>query len=85
MKEATVRARIESQLKVDAENVLSKLGLTSAEVIRLLYSQIVLQQALPFTVKLPNDETLKAIEEIETGVNLETFKNSDDWFKDINK
>lgn len=84
MKEATVRARIESNLKTEAENILKDLGLTSAEVIRLLYRQIVLQQALPFNIKLPNTETLKAIEEVETGVGLETFDNTDDWFKDIN-
>ncbi|MGI9275204.1 MAG: type II toxin-antitoxin system RelB/DinJ family antitoxin [Endozoicomonas sp.] len=52
-KETTVRARIDEQLKEDAETVLRQLGLTTSQAINLYFSQIVLQKGLPFEVKLP--------------------------------
>jgi len=34
-------------------------------------SQAVLEQGLPFRVKIPNDETIKAIQDVENDVGLE--------------
>ena len=48
-----VYARINSQLKENAESVMKKLGLTPSNVIQMLYSQIVLLQGMPFEIKLP--------------------------------
>ena len=66
-KEATISTRIEPELKVKAEAILHKVGLTSAEAVRLFYKQICLQRGLPFSVKIPNKETIKAMREAETG------------------
>jgi DNA-damage-inducible protein J len=63
MSDAIVKSRIESELKADAEAVLEKLGLSVSDVIRLTFRQIVARQGLPFDVKIPNSETVAAIEE----------------------
>ncbi len=60
-KTETVRARIEPELKRDAEAVLSGLGLSTSEAITLFLRQVTLRQGLPFPVQLPNAETRKAI------------------------
>lgn len=39
-KVAIINTRIEPKLKSEAEHILHKLGLTSAEAIRLFYKQI---------------------------------------------
>lgn len=49
----TVSARIDKELKENAENILSKLGISSSSAIQMLYSQIVLQRGIPFELKLP--------------------------------
>lgn len=51
-KETTVRARINENLKVEAEEVLRELGITTSQAINIYFSQIVLRQGLPFDVVL---------------------------------
>ncbi len=58
-KTATVRARLEPDLKREVEQILNRLGLTASEAILLLYRQIKLQRALPFTVRIPGDPAAK--------------------------
>jgi DNA-damage-inducible protein J len=62
-KTATVRARVDAELKADAEAVLDKLGLTASEAIRLFYRQIALRKGLPFDVKVPNAATRRAMKD----------------------
>ncbi len=52
-KTEAVYARIDTNLKHKAEGVLSKLGISPSSAIQMLYSQIVLQQGMPFESKLP--------------------------------
>ena len=51
--ETTVSARLDKQLKEDAELVMKKLGITHSVAIQALYAQIVYTQSLPFPVSLP--------------------------------
>jgi DNA-damage-inducible protein J len=52
-KTATVRARIEPDLKKHAEQVFSALGLNATEAIRLFYKQVELHNGLPFSLEIP--------------------------------
>ncbi|MDB2514128.1 type II toxin-antitoxin system RelB/DinJ family antitoxin [Alphaproteobacteria bacterium] len=63
----TIRARVEPALKSEAEAILKKIGLSSSEAMRLFLYQVVQQRGLPFEVKIPNAETIAAIEELEAG------------------
>lgn len=81
-KAATINARIEPALKMQAEAILHKVGLSTAEAIRLFYSQVCLQNGLPFEVKIPNKQTLHAIEELESGKG-ERFKSMQDVWDSI--
>lgn len=67
MKTETVRARIDPALKGEAEEVIDALGLTPSAVIQMLYKQIVYTRGLPFEVRMPNRETLAAVEELRGG------------------
>ncbi len=58
-KDTTVRARIDTELKTEAELILRQLGLTTSQAINLYFSQIVLQRGLPFEVCLPENEEKK--------------------------
>ena len=50
---SAVYARIDSQLKENAESILARLGISPSSAIQMLYSQIVLQHGLPFSLRLP--------------------------------
>lgn len=53
----TVSARLDAQLKEEAEDVLSSLGISHSAAISALYSQIVLQQGLPFDLRIPRENS----------------------------
>ncbi len=55
-KETTVRARINEDLKRDAEEILHQLGLNTSQAINLFFSQVVLRKGLPFEVCLPEED-----------------------------
>ncbi len=51
-KTANLYARIEPDVKEQAENVLETLGISVSSAINMFYKQIILQQGIPFDVKL---------------------------------
>ena len=55
MSDTIVRARIDPNLKADAEAVFKELGLNTTEAIRLFLSQVRIRRGLPFSVSLPSD------------------------------
>lgn len=58
-KTSTVRARIQPELKNNAEQVFRKLGLTSTQAISLFYKQVELRNGLPFDVVIPSETKLR--------------------------
>ena len=48
IKTATVNVRIQENVKVEAEEILKKLGLTRATAIDLFYRQIIMHNGIPF-------------------------------------
>ena len=69
-KTATVRARIEPNLKTDVENLFKKLGLSTTEAINLFYRQVKMRKGLPFNVVIPNKTTEKVFNDTDAGRNL---------------
>ena len=56
-----IRARVEPELKYQAEEIFSKLGLSPTDAITLFYVQVTLHGGLPFEVRIPNTETIDAL------------------------
>ena len=50
---SVVYARVSTSLKERAEGILAQLGITPSSAIQMLYRQIVLQNGLPFDLRLP--------------------------------
>jgi DNA-damage-inducible protein J len=82
-KTASVRARIEPDLKAKAERVFRKLGLTSTQAITLFYRQVELRNGLPFDVVIPNETTLKTFDATDAGKNLVICEDTDDMFRKL--
>lgn len=52
-KTANLYARIEPDIKEQAETILTALGIPASNAITMFYKQIILQGGIPFDVKLP--------------------------------
>ena len=75
MKEATVRSRLSSDLKEQAETVLNSIGMSSSEAIRLFYKQIAIRKEFPLELKVPNQTTLEAFNDKHEVVSLDEVRN----------
>nr|CRH04350.1 Addiction module antitoxin, RelB/DinJ family [Candidatus Magnetococcus massalia] len=78
-----IRARMEPDLKHEAEAVLSLLGLSPTEAITLFYKQVTLQNGLPFEVKIPNAETREAMRQAEQKDGLTKYESVDNLMADF--
>lgn len=54
-KSANILARVESEVKEQAEEILSKLVFLVSVVINMLYKQIVMTKSIPVSVALPKE------------------------------
>ncbi|MDE3001431.1 MAG: type II toxin-antitoxin system RelB/DinJ family antitoxin [Gemmatimonadota bacterium] len=72
-----IRARVEPELKSQAEEVFTRLGLSTTEAITLFYCQVTMRGGLPFEVRVPNSETVEAMRQAGTGVGLNEYTDLD--------
>jgi DNA-damage-inducible protein J len=82
-KTATIRARIEPDLKSEVEDILSQLGLTASEAVLLLYRQIRLRRGLPFEVAIPNQLTARTLRASKAGKNVKRFATRKELYADL--
>ena len=72
-----IRVRVEPELKYQAEAVFSELGLSPTEAITLFYTQVTLHRGLPFSVGIPNTETIEALRQACSGEGLTEYADLD--------
>ena len=82
-KTAVISARIDPELKQNADEVFRELGLTATQAITLFYKQVELERGLPFAVRVPNDVSVEALEQARARQDLESFNTLDDLFEDL--
>ena len=61
--DATVRARVDKELKEEVEAILSQIGLNTSQAITIFLKRIKYEKGIPFELKVPNATTLKSMEE----------------------
>lgn len=73
-KSANLYARIEPEVKEQAESILSALGIPASNAINMFYKQIILQKGLPFEVKIPSTRVIEMSALSEEQMNAELEK-----------
>lgn len=73
-KTANLYARIEPDVKEQAESILSTLGISASNAINMFYKQIILNRGLPFDVKIPTARPVDVAELTEAELNAELEK-----------
>ncbi|MEZ4865546.1 MAG: type II toxin-antitoxin system RelB/DinJ family antitoxin [Caldilineaceae bacterium] len=69
-KSVTIRARMDPQLKEEAEAILEELGISTTQALTIFYKQIRLNRGIPFDIRLPEGhaESLESNRSQETSV-----------------
>lgn len=88
--DATVRARIDTQLKEEVEEIFKQIGLTTSQAITIFMNRVRNEGGIPFELKVPNAKTVQAMKEAdnrigetityeafvkESEVNVKSFQN----------
>ena len=81
--------RMDTELKKQAEAMLSDMGLNMTTAMNMFLRQVVRQGRIPFEIAtdIPNAETIAAIKEMDdiiTGkIRAKKYSNVDELFKDL--
>jgi len=82
-KSAMIRARIQPQLKKEAEDVFEHLGLSTTQALTLFYRQVALRRGLPFGIVIPNATTRKTFDDTDAGRDLMVCRDAADMFQKL--
>ena len=80
-KTANLYARIEPDLKEQAESILAALGVPASNAITMFYKQIVLHRGIPFKISLPESKPVDISSLTEAGINVEISKGYQDMLE----
>ena len=68
---------LDTNLNEQAKEIYSNYGLSLSQAVNMFLAQSVFSRGLPFDVKIPNDITLEAMRDVETGENYEDITLED--------
>ena len=80
-KNTSVNVRTTENIKKDAEVILNGLGLNISSAVNLFLKQVINYRGIPFDLRLPNKETLQAMDDIENTRNLESADTVEEMFE----
>ncbi len=78
-----IHVRIDEQVKAQATEALDAMGISVAEAVRMYLKRIAADQAIPFELKVPNAETIAAMEEARQGGG-KSFNSVEELMADLN-
>ncbi|MCF6262814.1 MAG: type II toxin-antitoxin system RelB/DinJ family antitoxin [Xanthomonadales bacterium] len=78
-----IQARIDETLKTEGELILKKIGLTTTELMKMTFRQLVIRKGLPFEATIPNVQTLKSFDEANNPSENITYKDAKSALDDV--
>jgi DNA-damage-inducible protein J len=79
--------RVDDDIKEQATQALSAMGMSVSDAVRLFLHRVVIDQAFPLELKVPNAETIAAMEESRAMMarRRARFTSADELFADLEK
>ncbi len=75
---SNIYVRVEPNVKAQAEAVLDKLGIPMSNAVSIFLKQIIMQNGLPFDVKIPYNKPISILDLSDAEFDLELLKGEDD-------
>ena len=84
---AVINIRVNDEVKKEAETIFKSLGLNMSVAMNLFLKKCISENGIPFDLKLPNNETMEALEEtnkiLNGDIERKSYKNADELFEDL--
>ena len=82
---SVINIRVNDEVKKEVEAIYKEIGLNMSTAINLFLKKCILEQGIPFELKVPNKETMKAMEEVKKGIGLsKSFSDIKTLVDDLN-
>ena len=84
---AVINIRVNDEVKKEAETIFKSFGLNMSVTMNLFLKKCINENGIPFDLKLPNNETIEALEEtnkiLNGDIERKSYKNVDELFEDL--
>ena len=84
---AVINIRVNDEVKKEAETIFKSLGLNMSVAINLFLKKCINEKGIPFDLKIPNKETIEAMEGtnkiLNENVERKSYKNTNELFEDL--
>ena len=82
-----LHVRIDDETKLQAQQALKAMGMSVSDAVRIFLTRVVADQAIPFDVRVPNQNTVSAMNEAEDIIRAKKarFGTVEDLFNDLEK
>ncbi|OWP26029.1 damage-inducible protein J [Fusobacterium polymorphum] len=84
---AVINIRVNDEVKKEAETIFKSLGLNMSVAMNLFLKKCINENGIPFDLKLPNNETIEALEEtnkiLNGDIERKSYKNTNELFEDL--
>ncbi len=82
---ATITIRVDEKVKKEAEELFHEMGLNMSTAMNIFLKRCILEEGIPFELKVPNKKTLKALDDINKGKGLsKEFDSIKELMEDLN-
>ena len=89
MSSATIAFRVKPEIKRRADDLFSRLGMTTSTAMNILLMYTLEHRGFPHGITIgeeeetPNETTLAAIRDLDSGRNLSRYESVDSMLKDV--
>ena len=81
---ANIQVRVEPGIKSEVERILKAIGISTSEAFNLFMRQIIMEKGIPFKLSVPNEETMRSLDNIVNGQNLsKEYVDVEDMLSDL--
>ena len=67
----TTSIKLDKSTKEEAKKVFSQLGINMGDAVNMFLTQVALRKEIPFEIKIPNNETKTAMQDVLKRKNIE--------------
>ncbi len=81
-KTASAKALLDPKVKKQNEEILREMGLSVSRSVELFYRQVIAHRGLPVELRVPNEATMKAVENSRKGKGKK-FPSTRELYEDL--
>ncbi len=78
-----IRARTDEETKEKVERIFAELGLNTSQAINIFFKNVIMNDGMPFAIKIPNKITRETFEATDRGEGIHRCKNAEELFREL--